>query len=191
VPCFERGNAYYVDQPWSRDGEILRNQVKKFFDRLAYALDKGPLSGKRLLNETLTANFCPFNSDTWRTFPKAERRRAISLSRELWGRILRRLSPRVIICMGGIPYREFRRLFRKMSYEFSSESIFSSGWGAVNFRLVDCRESAGSPRSSTCHTCLRLSSCAATNLFLTWSVSVWLLLSRYVGLYLTKRHLSV
>src|SRR5882762_3062259 len=62
VPCFERGNAYYVDQPWSRDGEVLRNQVKNFFDHLACALDSR-LSGKRLLNETLTANFCPFNSD--------------------------------------------------------------------------------------------------------------------------------
>jgi hypothetical protein len=68
VACFEGGNAYYVDQPWSRDGEVLRDQVKKFFDGLACALDHRRLNGKQLLNETLTANFCPFNSDTWRTF---------------------------------------------------------------------------------------------------------------------------
>jgi hypothetical protein len=139
VPCFERGNAYYEDQPWSRDGEVLRNQVKEFFDHLARALDSSRLSGRGLLSETLTANFCPFNSDTWRTFPKGERRKAVKLSRELWSRILRRLSPRVIICMGGIPFHEFRRLYRKMDYEFSRESTFDTEWGDVNFRLVDCR----------------------------------------------------
>ena len=100
VESFEDGNAYYVDKPWSADGEVLRKQVKSFFDLLACALDNGK-SGEKVLNEALTSNFCPFNSDTWRTFPKAERRKAVNLSRELWGGILRQLSPREIQALLG------------------------------------------------------------------------------------------
>jgi hypothetical protein len=141
-PSFEDGNAYYVDRPWSPDGERLRNQVKQFFDELAGALQTKRLSGEALLNETLTANFCPFSSPTWRTLP--ERRKALHLSRELWRRILRQLSPRVIVCMGGIPYREFRRLYREMGYDIGKTESYCTGWGAVNFHLVECRQTGGS-----------------------------------------------
>jgi len=88
--CFEDGNAYYVDQKWSPDGEVLRDQVREFFKLLAGALDRRKLTGEGLLNETLTSNFCPITSDTWRAV--AERRKALDLSRKLWSDILKQLK---------------------------------------------------------------------------------------------------
>lgn len=48
VESFEAGNAYYVDKPWSPDGERLRSQVKSFFDTLANNIGSGESTGKDL-----------------------------------------------------------------------------------------------------------------------------------------------
>lgn len=127
-----------MDEPWSRDGELLRSQVKEFFDALASALKGSRLSGEGLLNNTLTANFCPFASDTWRTFPKGARQRAVDLSRDLWRPLLRHIHPKVVICMGRLPLREFIRLFRKMNYQIEERTPIRADWGNVQFRMVDC-----------------------------------------------------
>jgi hypothetical protein len=157
--CFEDGNAYYVDRKWSPDGEVLRDQVKEFFKLLAGAVDSGRLTGEGLLNETLTSNFCPITSDTWRTV--TERRKALDLSRKLWSGILKQLSPRVIIGMGGLPYREFCRLYRQMGYALLNEWTIDTGWGVVDFRLGTTARTGRSPGSSTCRTFLKSSSCDA------------------------------
>jgi len=135
-PSQERGNAYNVER-WSRDGEVLRRQVVQFFCLIAQALKRKNLSGSRLLDETLTANFYPFHSHTWHRFPRASRRRVIEFSRLLWSEILPYLNPRVMVCMGKAPFREFQRLFERQGYILKLRESVPTGWGGATFRIVE------------------------------------------------------
>jgi hypothetical protein len=135
VPEIPAGNAYNLES-WSPDGEVLRTQIVELFDCLAGTLNQKGANGTELLNRTLTSNFCPFHSDTWKSFRRDERRKALLFARDLWGDILQRLAPRVIFCMGRLPFREFLWLFKNMGCQSSQQAPINTGWGKVNFRIV-------------------------------------------------------
>lgn len=78
----EEGNAYLI-QEWSPDGARLQQQVRSFFSLLSDRFLGHTAQGDALLGQTLTTNFCPFRSPTWRELP---RRRRPSSSRSASGR---------------------------------------------------------------------------------------------------------
>lgn len=128
----EEGNAYLVQQ-WSPDGTRLQNQVKAFFDVLAGTFVGGPGQGTALLNETLTTNFCPFRSPTWRQLPRQAE--AIVFSSNLWNQLLSEITPRVILCMGATPYPFLQDALRRQATVSVPERCFPTGWGRFQFAL--------------------------------------------------------
>jgi hypothetical protein len=128
----EKGNAYLVEK-WSPDGTRLQNQVKKFFELLAGEFLGCDRLGEGLLSKTLTTNFCPFRSPTWRQLPR--RAEAIVFSKKLWNQLLSEVTPRVILCMGARPYSFLRKSLGRLATVSQCERCFPSGWGQYQFAL--------------------------------------------------------
>jgi hypothetical protein len=128
----EEGNAYLI-QEWSPDGTRLQQQVRSFFGLLSDRFLGHATQGDALLGQTLTTNFCPFRSPTWRELPR--RTEAISFSQVLWTDLLCDITPRVVLCMGALPYRHLQDILRRQAETIEGERLFPTGWGEYDFAL--------------------------------------------------------
>ena len=128
----EEGNAYLI-QEWSSDGARLQQQVRSFFGLLADRFLANATQGDALLGQTLTTNFCPFRSPTWRQLPR--RPEAVSFSQDLWTGLLSDIAPSVVLCMGALPYRYLHNILRRQANTMEDERRFPTGWGNYDFAL--------------------------------------------------------
>lgn len=128
----EDGNAYLI-QKWSPDGARLQHQVRSFFRLLSDRFLGHATQGDALLSQTLTMNFCPFRSPTWRELPR--RPEAISFSQGLWTGLLSEITPRVVLCLGALPYRYLEDILRRQAETIDGERRFPTGWGQYDFAL--------------------------------------------------------
>ena len=124
----ESGNAYLVEQ-WSPDGTRLQRQVRAFFRLLAEQFLGDASRGDRLLNQTLTTNFCPFRSPTWRQLPRQSE--AVAFSELLHD--LSTIWPRVILSMGALLYRYLQGALASRAREVGGEHQLPTGWGSQKF----------------------------------------------------------
>lgn len=104
VASVEEGNAYRVER-WGEGGKInsLQVQVRKLYEVLSSKL--GNQSAKELMDDTLTANFCPFRSPEWKLLPKKQQ--SVAFSRGLWRDLFEHISPSVTICLKDVPFKHF------------------------------------------------------------------------------------
>ena len=137
----ESGNAFIVED-WGREGIGLQNQVRLLFDLLETQFQGRRGDGESLLSETMTSNFCPFRSPTWRQLPRQSE--AIAFSASLWHAILTQVSPRVIICMGTIAYPFIRETLFLLANSKGRVTLLPTGWGDYAFSIHKF-ERAGSP----------------------------------------------
>jgi hypothetical protein len=128
----EEGNAYLI-QEWSPDGARLQQQVRSFFSLLSDRFLGHATQGDALLGQTLTTNFCPFRSPTWRELSR--RPEAISFSQGLWTDLLSDITPRVVLCMGALPCRYLQDILRRQAETIDGERRFPTGWGKYDFAL--------------------------------------------------------
>jgi len=94
VVSVEEGNAYRVET-WEKPA--LQEQVRILFQGLADRLGAGR-HWTDMLDRTLTSNFCPFRSQSWRKL--ANPRQSKRFSSELWSEALPYLAPRLVIFCG-------------------------------------------------------------------------------------------
>lgn len=128
----EDGNAYLI-QEWSPDGTRLQQQVRSFFGVLAERFKGQAADGDAMLSQTLTMNFCPFRSPTWQALPR--RPEAIAFSQCLWTDLLADVTPRVVLCMGALPYRYLQDILQRQAEPIGRERRFPTGWGHYDFAL--------------------------------------------------------
>ncbi len=126
----EPGNAYLVEH-WSRDGTNLQAQVLQLFEVFARYIGRGR-SGRELLDETLTTNFCPFRSPTWAQLSR--KREAVNFSRQFWANLVPRINARLIISMGRLPFRQFQRVLTTFASGPAVREL-PTGWGKLTFCL--------------------------------------------------------
>ena len=127
----EAGNDYLIGR-WSKDGTILQSQVLRFFEVLAASSLGRGATARELLNATLTTNFCPFVSPTWKDLPN--RAKAVAFSNRLWSDLLGQTSPKVIICMGRVPFPYLESILRNLG-KLRGNTELPTGWGAYQFRV--------------------------------------------------------
>jgi hypothetical protein len=133
APSVENGNAYRVER-WGAEGgpKRLQVQVRLLFEALADAL-KRP-SATQLMDESLTANFCPFRAPSWEKLhnPVA----SIEFSKDLWSRTLKLVAPSVIVCLGHQPAEYVGAIFEEQGSHLTGEpEVAPVGWGSITYRL--------------------------------------------------------
>ncbi len=126
IPSVETGNAYRTE-PWDC-GRLnrLQRQVCYLFEQMSPICS---LSADQLMDDTLTANFCPFRSSSWSSLHARED--SLIFSRDLWRGIMTFTRPKIIISIGHLPYHETYSLFRGMSFDESSNERIPTGWGSI------------------------------------------------------------
>jgi hypothetical protein len=96
------------------------------------------------MDETLAANFCPFRSPSLATLPN--RKESLAFSRRLWDRIVARVRPAAIICLGDLPAREVATALRSGGYGVHAGLERGEvGWGSATYELAFY----GSPETRT------------------------------------------
>lgn len=141
VTSVEEGNAFRVEPNWSPDGKRLQQEVCLMFQRLATALGR-PLEWSHLIDECLTANFCPFRSSRWEDLPRKEE--ALKFSFQLWQEIFENgaVHPRVIISNGSKAVPFLRDLLKKLESKLVAASrrltLAAGGTDSREGRLGGC-----------------------------------------------------
>lgn len=137
-PSVEEGNAYrWPVETWPGGGpggpNPLQRQVGLLYDELARALPGSSPAG--LMDDTLAANFCPFRSPSLTSLPNREQ--SLAFSRELWQRIIARVTPSAVICLGDLPARELATALRSAGYRaHGGPERGGVGWGSATYELA-------------------------------------------------------
>jgi len=121
------GNAYLVE-PW---GKNLQIQVTELFKKLALSRvgDRASNDFEKLMNETLTSNFCPFQSHSWDKLPKDVHNEVVAFSTDLWTGIIPEIKPRLILCMGSLQYPYLKGILDKIPSESFQKDELETNWG--------------------------------------------------------------
>lgn len=127
----KKGNAYLVES-WPDNGAALQEQFVELFKLLHRMRIIPGDSAEKAINQTLTTNFCPLRSPTWKLLPR--RNKAIQLSRKFWQRLLPQIKPHLLLCMGRVPYDELNRVLSNIAQRSESEQKWDTGWGKTAFR---------------------------------------------------------
>jgi hypothetical protein len=127
----EDGNAYRVET-WPRNGPRLQAEVQALFQALANELD-APGDWRRIMDNTLTSNFCPFRSRSWDALPSKDP--AIRFSENRWTPLLQGLSPMLVICNGSGVLDAFEPVLLSSRYRKVSEGRHATGWGNITARI--------------------------------------------------------
>lgn len=106
---FEKGNAYRLEEWASSNAERRRKQVVGLLTHIAKELQP-EMTPDRLMDQTLTSNFCPLASPEWKN-DLSKNDDVINFSRKLWIGILTHLEPAVVICLGDDIFGEFINIF--------------------------------------------------------------------------------
>ena len=127
----EAGNAYRTEV-WPGNGPTLQAQIQLIYQGVAFKI--GEPSSSQLMDETLAANFYPFRSSREGRLESDAASRAFS--RQLWGRILRHVKPRVWICFGRTPAHELQRLLRAAGWRrVETTGGVRVGWSDWTYEL--------------------------------------------------------
>lgn len=137
IPSVEEGNAYRVERNWSSDGVKLQQEVNSLFLEIARKLKNPSVDKNSLMDSTLTSNFCPFKSETWKELPNQDA--AVNFSLNLWSSIFDELSinPSVIICMGKEPHKYFQMILVHLKYAVTSNQHKPTGWGNITYTVTE------------------------------------------------------
>lgn len=132
---FEGGNAYF-DEKWGSNGQpnTLQKQIRTMYDEVV-KISSPQITRLDLIKNTLAANYVPYRSPKWKSLN--DESGIIEFSRRIWKSILAKLNPKVIICFGGIPYKEFRTLFIQAGYHESKLEKESMNWGKITVEVSD------------------------------------------------------
>jgi hypothetical protein len=130
VPSVEEGNAYRIEH-WGKDGghNGLQTQVHRLYEILARKV--GQQSAPKLMDQTLTANFCPFRSPNWKSLSR--KRESVRFSHELWFSVLDRVSPSVIICLSDMPFDYVESVLLARGFRIIEKIKPLTGWGDVTY----------------------------------------------------------
>lgn len=136
-PSEERGNAYRIEvddwQAHGQGGRGLQIQVRLLYDALAER--DGSTAEEMMDEQTLALNFCPFRSRSWKEL--ASPKESIEFSQWMWPRVLEKVEPSVIICLGGVSMRYLGRvLLRERKAELTRREAHPVGWGPVKYAVA-------------------------------------------------------
>jgi hypothetical protein len=131
-PSVEDGNAYSVE-PWGRDGNLnaLQKQVCAFYRLISSALPGS--DPNTLMNQTLSANFCPFRSSSWKKLHRKDD--SVRFAQRLWSRIFEFVRPDLIITLGSQATRQIDALLMASGASVKSRR-FNCNWGSITYRLA-------------------------------------------------------
>lgn len=134
----EQGNAYRKE-PWGKGNSLnsLQIQVCGLYELLSEKLGQ-PVDN--LMDQSLATNLCPFRSPSWAALPRQAE--SVEFCRELWKDIFDHLSPSVIICMAGVPFKYFGEVLKDRGFERTVTTRVPVAWGRVTstqskYRLED------------------------------------------------------
>lgn len=106
---FEKGNAYRLEKwgmnPYRPNAIRRQKEVQELFTHIARELQP-QIDPDKLMDQTLTSNFCPFASPEWKE-DLSKNDDVINFSRNLWAGVLTHLEPAVVICLGNDIFGEF------------------------------------------------------------------------------------
>lgn len=134
-PSVENGNAYRVEN-WNDYGmgnSILQIEVQKFFKLLAQ--NNNPKeSWIKLMDKTLTSNYCPFRSPSWAKLKN--KTKVIKVSNELWSKIIEHITPAVIVSMDWISFKNISCLLSEKGFKSTKSIKTLTGWGKTTYSEV-------------------------------------------------------
>lgn len=140
VASVETGNAYRIERWGARGGpNALQVQVGRLYAQLAAKLDEPP---ERLMDATLTANFCPFRSPSWESLVNPAD--SVAFSRALWTDLLSIARPRAVVCLGGETASQLGAVLQRRGMTLSRPvKSCPAAWGAVTVGLAPYQDSNG------------------------------------------------
>lgn len=131
----EAGNAYHpdVENDWLGNGQPsqLQQQVVFFYSLLAGRMNHP--DARRLMDESLAANFCPFRSKSWVNLK--ERDKSISFCEELWKGLLLSTQISTIVCMSSIVRKYMSSLIIEADGKLLQEVSHRVEWGNVTYSV--------------------------------------------------------
>lgn len=138
----EAGSAYRVES-WGADDTLnpLQVQVARLYAEISAHLTAGP-GPIRLMDETLTANLCPFRAPAWDQL--ANPAASVLFSTRLWTDILSLANPRAVLCLGNTVERHLRTIMQSGGARLSATSTRPAGWGAITYSITRLDSDRGS-----------------------------------------------
>lgn len=131
----EGGNAYHpdVENDWLGNGQPspLQLQVVSFYSLLADRMNL--LDARRVMDESLAANFCPFRSKSWEELK--ERNKTIAFCEDLWKDLLLSTQITTIACMSSIVRKHMSSLIVEAGGKFLREASHRVEWGNVTYSV--------------------------------------------------------
>ncbi len=129
----EAGNAYHPDvEKWRGDDPSpLQLQIVAFYSLLAKKMNYP--DARRLMDESLAANFCPFRSRSW--VDLKERDKSISFCEELWKELLLSTQITTIVCMSLIVRKHMSSLIVEAGGKLLREDSQRVEWGNVTYSV--------------------------------------------------------
>lgn len=129
----EAGNAYHPDvEKWLKNGPSpLQLQIVSFYSLLADRMNYP--DARRLMDESLAANFCPFRSKSW--VELKERDKSISFCEELWKELLLSTQISTIVCMSLVVRKHMSSLIVEAGGKFLREGSQRVEWGNVIYSV--------------------------------------------------------
>lgn len=132
----QEDGSWYTTESW--DGcppgtSRLQQQVRLMFRSIA---NETGFSGDSdsLIGETLVANLIPFRSPSIRRLPR--RPESVLFAHRLWAKVLPRVRPKLIVCLGRVTQRALGTLLRQsLGYVCQESLAYPTGWGKCTATL--------------------------------------------------------
>lgn len=140
----EDGSAY-IHESWGNHpvGESpLQTQIRSLFALIAEGSSNVKVSGDKLLEDSLTAQFIPFRSPTYAKLPR--QKECSAFAKELWSQIFEeKLDPKLVI---NIDKRTFDALSKILSKQYGKPTVqkMPTGWGNISAQLATYKKPDGS-----------------------------------------------
>jgi hypothetical protein len=136
----EAGVSYLVER-WggAPPGESkLQIQVREMFKMLGQLI-RFDDSHERLMAQSLISHLVPFRSPRFAELPRQEE--SLDVGRRIWARLLPRVAPRLVICLGRKAQSELRALIpHVLTTQRQNMRTLATGWGDYT---VDIEKFAG------------------------------------------------
>ena len=131
----EVGSAYLHERwPGHEPGAApLQRQVQALFEQLNEKLGAYP-DGRQLLEATLTAQFVPFRSRSWKTLEN--KRECLTFVRDLWTRIFEHIEPELVICIDQRTTRELVKILEAKTQTSAEIHSLPTGWGRIKANVI-------------------------------------------------------
>ena len=131
-PSVEEGNAYRIEH-WAMHGQnFLQKQVQLFYRLMAASLPGSDF--EQLMDDTLSANFCPFRSVSWERLSRKDRK--VEFCHKLWRKILEMAHPEMIVTLGNPTRKQIDEVIKNLGYIISNADLHPCGWGNITYRIA-------------------------------------------------------